>query len=62
MYFALKKTIQSKHYLQFLSIKKKTLNFHWKIHSKKKIQLKNGSFQLSLFMSSRHYRIRLDSV
>ena len=47
MYFALKKTIQSKHYLQFLSIKKKTFNFHWKIHSKKKIQLKNGSFQLS---------------
>ena len=29
---------------------------------KKKIQLKNGSFQLNEFMSSRHYQTRLGSV
>ena len=53
-FILLKKTIQSKHYLQFLSIEKKTLNFDWKKFIplkiyifEKKIQLKNGSFQLN---------------
>ena len=43
-----KKTIPSKHYLQFLSLKKKTLGFRLeKIHLiKKYIRIKNISFQL----------------
>ena len=50
---SLKKTIPSKHYLQFLLIKKKTLNFDKKkIHLIKKIiRIKIISFQLKQSIS-----------
>ena len=46
---SLKKTIPSKHYLQFLSFKKKPLSFDWKksFNQKQIIRIKNISFQLN---------------